>query len=172
MTRLTHQSLQQLRDDVSPFDETNPGFSSGWWGYAGLGRVQQRRQLYTFAEESGEEVARARLLTGETVYHPVSSKVLARHATAVERLEVHVEFRRRSHFNDGAAALQPPRRYGTKTLRQLEQLHPNSTLFAFAGGDQASEEARDALKFWHSTGWEFIPGPDGSRDAPLFVLWR
>lgn len=153
MTTVDAHLLQQREAHVSPYDETVRGFRNDWW-LDTFARIPTDDYLpYSFTA-AGTEVARALLRTRAGFTDLESAGVaLPLEAVAVERVEVRLDL------------LHPRRGMGTHVVRQLEQLHPDHTLYAFSEG---------ADDFWRSTGWSFTPRRDGrtSTTRPLFILWR
>lgn len=150
MQTLTVQIAPQQRDYTSPFDDRTPGFRHHWWEDVFAHTRNPDHYPYSFADETGKEVARA-LLRARAGFVDVEDAgvSLPADALSVDRIEVREDLR------------YPRRGIGTYVVRELEFLYPASTLYAFS---------EDADEFWRSTGWEFVPRRDGHTSyRPLFV---
>lgn len=150
MQMLTAQIVPQWQDYTSPFDDRTPGFRPDWWTDSFAHTLNPDHRPYSFTDETGEEIARA-LLRARAGFVDIDDAgvSLPADALSVDFIEVRADL------------LHPRRGVGTRVVRELESMHPISTLYAFSEG---------ADKFWRATGWEFIPRRDGRTSyRPLFV---
>lgn len=150
MQTLTAQIVPQQQDYTSPFDDRTPGFRHQWWVDQFAHTRNPDHRPYSFTDETGKEVARALLRARAGFVDLEDAGVsLPADAVSVDFLEVRADL------------LYPRRGVGTRVVRELEFLHPVSTLYAFS---------EDADEFWRSTGWEFMLRRDGRTSyRPMFV---
>lgn len=150
MQMLTAQIVPQQQDYASPFNDRTPGFRHEWWIETFAHARNPDHCPYSFTDETGEEVARA-LLRARAGFVDIEDAgvSLPTDAISVDLIEVRADLR------------YPRRGVGTRVVRELEFLHPVSTLYAFSEG---------ADEFWRSAGWEFMPRRDGRTSyRPMFV---